>query len=143
MPGVEAAESGQPDSQGVAKPPGVSARDLAARARGRRELRFLRASPQHRRVAEVPVPRLLGRGPRKHRVRRERALRPLLGQLAQPRRLVDRVTDHRVLQTALGADVARHDRTRRDPDARIELRKLLPQALPDRAPGGQRGSCVV
>ena len=67
-------------------------------------------------------------GPLERRVGGQHALGPLLGELAEARRLVHGVADHRVLEALLGADVARHRRARRHADARVELGQLCRHA---------------
>jgi hypothetical protein len=44
-----------------------------------------------------------------------------LGELGEPGGLVDRVADHRVLETCLGADVACDGASRRNADAELHV----------------------
>ena len=58
-----------------------------------------------------------------------------LGQLAQPRGLIDRLTDHGVLEALLGADVARHRLARRHADAGLALGRSVADPPGDGAAG--------
>ncbi|AMD55436.1 hypothetical protein ATO49_20475 [Mycolicibacterium fortuitum subsp. fortuitum DSM 46621 = ATCC 6841 = JCM 6387] len=62
----------------------------------------------------------------------------LLGEIAQPCRLVDRLPDHGVLEALLGPDVACHHLSGGDSDACLELRHLGTQPLCDRPRCSQR-----
>jgi len=105
--------------------PRLAGRLLAGRG-GHHDARRLAATAQDDRVAEPPVTRLPLARALEHRLRGEQTLAALLGELAQPRRLVDGIPDHRVLEPMLGADVPRHRGSGRDPDARIDLGELPP-----------------
>ena len=95
-----------------------------------------RAAPRPRRVPSTAV-------------RRKNWLAPLdcasqharlfgLGQLAEPGGLVDRVTDHGVLESLVGTDIAGHDGSGSYTDAGGALRHLVGEPPGDRAGGGQR-----
>ena len=67
----------------------------------------------------------------------QQTARHRLGQLAQPRGLVHRFADDRVLETFVGADVAGNHLTCGHPDAGLALGHLGAQPFGDRARRGQ------
>ena len=105
---------------------------------GRRQAGRLEATAEHGALGELPLAGLLAPSPRERDVRGEHPLRPLLGQLAEARRLVDRVADHRVLKALLGADVAGHGDPRRDADPEADPAHLAVEAIGEPPRGAQR-----
>src|SRR6516165_3967612 len=68
----------------------------------------------------------------------EQSARMRLGQLAQPRGLVDGLADHCVFETFFGADVAGHDLAGRHTDAGVEVTHFAGKPLGNTARSGQR-----
>src|SRR5688572_10421224 len=101
---------------------------------------LLATAAQRDRVALPPAPRLLLAGALERPGGGEHVAVGLLGQLAQPGGLVDRIADDGVLEARLRADVAGHGPAGGDPDARLEPVEAGPDPLGQRAPGGERAA---
>src|SRR3954469_22127730 len=102
--------------------------------------RLVAAPAQLHRAVELPVPRLVVVGGAQNGLGGDEAPLAPLGQLGQPRGLVDGVADHRVLEAFLGADVARDEPARRHPDPEGLLADVLVQALAQLARRRQRAA---
>ncbi len=102
--------------------------------------RRLAAPAQRDRLVLAPAPGLLLARALERPRRGEHAPVGLLGQLAQPRGLVDRVADHRVLEARLRAHVAGHRAARGHADPGLEPLEAGPDPLRQRAPGGERAA---
>src|SRR6187401_1451295 len=87
--------------------------------RGGGDARRLAAAAQLDLLAELPALALVLAGALQRSRGGQRAGRVALGELGQPRRLVDRVADDRVLEALGRADVARDRLAGRDADAEI------------------------
>ena len=72
--------------------------------------------------------------------RGQHAARAQLGKFGEPRRLVDRVADHGVLEAVRGADVAGDRQARRDADADVETGDLCSASGSSRGPRPARRS---
>ena len=102
-----------------------SSRDIRLRRRHQvhrpRELRRRRAAAQVDDLADVPAQRFGVQGVADRDRRCQHVAFLELRQLGQPGGLVDRVTDHRVLEAGLGADVPGDRPACGDPDAEVGL----------------------
>ena len=102
------------------------------------DARRLAAAAQLDVVAELPAAALVRAGALQRGRGGEHAGRMALGELGQPRRLVDRVADDRVLEALGRADVAGDRLAGRDADAEVGAGDLLGEAAAQRAGRGER-----
>ena len=96
------------------------------------------APTQDRELGHGPCAALASGRPPERGLGRQHPLTPLLGQLAEPCRFVDRIADHGVLEPVLSAHVARYGNAGRDAYPEVGLGHVARQAL-GQGPGSAHG----